>query len=250
MIPSNIERKHIVKAIREIDSNGIPPKRESKKFLLIFEGKQYPPKYVLSLANKFANREELDPSRFTGGQETNSFLEKLGVDIMKVSSRAIGKSICSQRKTLIDEGKKQSDLERLLHKVSLSNIDIIKHHIKHAEEHYQNSNYDDSISNSRKFFEAVLQQVANGFNVKKYGRTLNKDTLKKPWKVRNFLVKEGLIMEDGKGVFQEAYRFFSTTGSHPYKADKDQAKFALGLAQDTSHFVLSKYIGFLERGSV
>ena len=74
MIPSNIEREHIVKAIGEIDSNNIPPGRQSKSFLLIFEGKQYPPKYVLSLANKFANGEELDPSRFGGGQEKNNFL--------------------------------------------------------------------------------------------------------------------------------------------------------------------------------
>ena len=77
MIPLNIEREHIIKAIREIDSNGIPPGRESRKFCLIFEGKQYPPKYVLSLANRFATDEELDPSEFSGGQETNNFLKRL-----------------------------------------------------------------------------------------------------------------------------------------------------------------------------
>ena len=36
MIPSNIEKEHIIKAIWEIDSNGIPPGRESRGFLLIF----------------------------------------------------------------------------------------------------------------------------------------------------------------------------------------------------------------------
>ncbi|MBM4333384.1 MAG: hypothetical protein FJ117_19555 [Deltaproteobacteria bacterium] len=100
MISSNIEREHIIKAIREIDSNGILPGRESRSFLLIFEGKRYPPKYVLSLANKFANGEELDPSRFSGGQETNNFLKRLRFDIVEISSsRTIGKSISSPKRT-------------------------------------------------------------------------------------------------------------------------------------------------------
>jgi hypothetical protein len=100
MIPSNIEREHIIKAIREIDSNGILPGRESRSFLLIFEGKRYPPKYVLSLANKFANGEELDPSRFSGGQETNNFLKRLRFDIVEISlSGTICKSISSPKRT-------------------------------------------------------------------------------------------------------------------------------------------------------
>jgi copper chaperone CopZ len=100
MIPLNIERKHIIKAIRGIDSNGIPPGRESRSFFLIFERKQYPPKYLLSLANKFANGEELDPSRFSGGHETNNFLKRLEFDIVEISSsRTIGKSLSSQKKT-------------------------------------------------------------------------------------------------------------------------------------------------------
>ena len=86
MIPLNIGRKHIIKAVQEIDSNGIPPGRESRKFCLIFEGKRYPPKYVLSLANRFANDEELDPSEFSGGQEANNFLRRLGFDIAATSS--------------------------------------------------------------------------------------------------------------------------------------------------------------------
>src|SRR4030067_1817268 len=81
MIPKNIDREHIIRAIREIDSDGVPPSRESRNFFLSFEGREYPPKYVLSLANKFANGEELHPSEFSGGQETNSFLQRLGFDI-------------------------------------------------------------------------------------------------------------------------------------------------------------------------
>ena len=100
MIPSNIERGHIIKAIREIDLNGVLPRRNSKKFYLIFEGKQYPPKYVLSLANRFANDEELDPSEFSGGQETNNFIKRLRFDIEETSSSGtFVMPISSQKRT-------------------------------------------------------------------------------------------------------------------------------------------------------
>jgi len=68
MIPNNIARDHILKAIQESDRNGIPKGRNSKKFKLVFEEKAYPPKYVISLANKYANGVELEPSDFGGGR--------------------------------------------------------------------------------------------------------------------------------------------------------------------------------------
>ncbi|MEA3281192.1 MAG: hypothetical protein U9Q68_01320 [Euryarchaeota archaeon] len=84
MIPSNIEKRHVIDAMRKIDSDEFPSGRGSKKFLLDFEGRRYPPKYVISLANKFASGEELNPSIFNGGQETNGFLKRLGFDIVEV----------------------------------------------------------------------------------------------------------------------------------------------------------------------
>jgi 5-methylcytosine-specific restriction protein A len=51
MIPHNITREHILQAILHIDKYGVPDNRKSKKFALLFEGKQYPPKYVVALAN-------------------------------------------------------------------------------------------------------------------------------------------------------------------------------------------------------
>jgi len=86
MIPLNIERRHVIDATRKINLDGVPPGRSSKKFLLDFGGKRYPPKYVISLANKFANGEELSSSMFNGGQETNEFLKGLGFGIVEVLS--------------------------------------------------------------------------------------------------------------------------------------------------------------------
>jgi len=37
---------------------------------------------LISLANKFANGNELLPTEFSGGLETNNFLKKLGFEIV------------------------------------------------------------------------------------------------------------------------------------------------------------------------
>ena len=77
MIPRNITRGHVIKALEEIDASAIPLCRESAKFALVLNGKHYPPKYVLSLANRFANGKELDSSAFGGGQEKVNYRRRL-----------------------------------------------------------------------------------------------------------------------------------------------------------------------------
>ena len=71
-IPNTIDHSHLVKAIQWIKVNGVPKRRASTKFDLLYEGSSYPPKYVVSLANTFVNGEEL--RHFSGGRETNNFL--------------------------------------------------------------------------------------------------------------------------------------------------------------------------------
>ncbi len=79
MIPDNITSDHIIKAIQEIDSTG--RERPSRKYFVLYKGRKYPPKLVISLANKFPNGRELSSSEFSGGAETNNFLRKRGFDI-------------------------------------------------------------------------------------------------------------------------------------------------------------------------
>lgn len=81
MIPKNITRRHILKAIELIEKEGIPEERVSRKFLLEFGGKEYPPKYLISLANKYTNGKQLYPDEFSGGYESNNFLRSLGFTI-------------------------------------------------------------------------------------------------------------------------------------------------------------------------
>jgi len=125
MIPKNIKREHIIKAVEEVRKGGIPKGRSSRKFLLELAKKYYPPKYVISLANKYANGEILDPTKFSGGKETNDFLRKLGFNIIDVSVQ--GKStklpkMKKERKSLnIHNGERcprcKETIKRLLERI-------------------------------------------------------------------------------------------------------------------------------------
>ena len=54
-IPRNITREHVLRALREIDERRRKgePDRESRKWFLLHNGKRYPPKHAISLANKY-----------------------------------------------------------------------------------------------------------------------------------------------------------------------------------------------------
>lgn len=89
MIPKNISSESVIKALDFIDKKGIRKDRHSVKYSLEHEGILYPPKYVISIANMFENNEEWLPEIFSGGRETNQFLEKLGFKIVNAGSQTI-----------------------------------------------------------------------------------------------------------------------------------------------------------------
>jgi hypothetical protein len=78
LIPKSIQQMDVMSALREIDEKGVPAGRQSRKFHLVHGRRQYPPKYVLTLACKFQSGQELDPGTSNGGDETNHFLRGLG----------------------------------------------------------------------------------------------------------------------------------------------------------------------------
>jgi len=82
MIPNNISKEHVLEALNWIDSHGVPKERNSTKFSLVLEGRLYPPKYVITIANIFANGNEHSPASFSGGDETNTFLKRFGFIII------------------------------------------------------------------------------------------------------------------------------------------------------------------------
>ena len=79
-IPSNILKKHIESAIEEINQLPIPENRLSEAYFLKVADKQLPPKYVISIANKYANNQAL-PSDAFNAVEAKNFLKKLKFEI-------------------------------------------------------------------------------------------------------------------------------------------------------------------------
>lgn len=80
-IPKNITREHIQKAISEIIVENIPIQRLEQNYSLIENSKSLPPKYVLSIANKFANGNELKSNQFNA-VEAKIFLIKNNFNVI------------------------------------------------------------------------------------------------------------------------------------------------------------------------
>ena len=103
MVNNKVTNQHILSALEEIDRNGVPSNRKSTKYNLYHNNKPYPPKYVLSIATKFAVGKELEPSQFNGGNETNNFLTSLGFSILEGS------------KILLNQNTKEVALNQINH---------------------------------------------------------------------------------------------------------------------------------------
>jgi 5-methylcytosine-specific restriction enzyme B len=84
-IPNNIKREHLLEAIRRIDDEGIPKDGNSQYYDVLFRGKRYPPKLIVSYANYYTNGIELDRNSFSGGQNTPCFnlLQDNGFQIIR-----------------------------------------------------------------------------------------------------------------------------------------------------------------------
>ncbi len=76
-IPHNITKDHIEKALNEVDQSSIPRRRWSYQYFLEHKGQRLPPKYIISIANKYANGVELDSEGFNA-IEAKNYLIKLG----------------------------------------------------------------------------------------------------------------------------------------------------------------------------
>ncbi len=82
-IPNNITKSDVIDAINKIKTEGqVPPNRESTVYDLTFEGNNYPPKYVVYVANQIRNNQDLNSQDYTS-IESRSYLEQLDFHIIK-----------------------------------------------------------------------------------------------------------------------------------------------------------------------
>lgn len=82
MIPPLIASTHVARAIRLIHRDGIPSRRKSRGYCLVTERGHLPPKYTVALAHRMATGEFLSSNRFSGGPESNDFLDRLGFRVI------------------------------------------------------------------------------------------------------------------------------------------------------------------------
>lgn len=104
-----LTKEHVLAALAQIDSEGVPADARSTTYDLRHNGKPYPPKYVLSLAVGAATGEPLDRSMFTGGEESACFkvLRDRGFEIHK---REQDVDLVGQLSMFLKQGQESRDL--------------------------------------------------------------------------------------------------------------------------------------------
>ena len=75
-----ITEDNIKDALKYIDAHGVPFHNESTVYTLVVDGKKYPPKYVIGVANHIANGEEIHTQGYNA-VEAKSYFESRGYTI-------------------------------------------------------------------------------------------------------------------------------------------------------------------------
>ena len=75
-----LTEESINEALKYIDEHGVPGHNESTVYVLVVDGKKYPPKYVIGVANHIVNGEEITTQGYNA-VEAKSYLESRGYTI-------------------------------------------------------------------------------------------------------------------------------------------------------------------------
>jgi hypothetical protein len=143
---------------------------------------------------------------------------------------------------VLDTAEASGVLETLYADLRLAEQATAFHCLKQSEEHWHNRKWDDCIANARRFLECVLTEVACAHSSKSTGNSLPQ---KKPFEIRDYLEKAGLMETKEKETLAKEYGLMSETGSHPYIAEQDQARLLRQIALIWAQFVLLRWQGFL-----
>ncbi len=159
-----------------------------------------------------------------------------------------GKLLFSEEDVL-DTQEEAGILQTLYQQLALGESETAIHHLQLSEEHYIAGRWDDAISNARKFFECTLSQIAVSHSLKSSNTSpLTKEDAEHPFRVRDYLEREGLLETKEKEAIAKVYGLLSDTGGHPYMARNDQARLLRHLALTLSQFALLRFQGFLTPG--
>ena len=97
------KKEYVIEALKYIDENGVPFHNQSTKYELVTdEGKRYPPKYVVAVADHLANGTDISTDGFNA-VEAKSFLEGQGFTIETKQQEKFELSITAERVVSTDE---------------------------------------------------------------------------------------------------------------------------------------------------
>lgn len=180
------------------------------------------------------------------GTNTNMLVDKLKSRLELDGYIWKNKKLLFSESDVLDTEEEKGILEVLIKESNLDNQNTMLHHLQLSEEHYLNEKWDDSISNSRKFFESILQEVTAKHNMVEKSKKLPKSIYSNPKDVRGYLKDSNLIEKKEMEAIASTYGLLSGTGGHPYIAEQDQARLLRHLALTFCQFVLLRFKGFLK----
>lgn len=198
-------------------------------------------RYIKDLAEDII--EYIEVNRASRSENIEKLKSKLELD--GYIWNPISKKLLFSEEAALDVKEEQSVLATLVIQLALDNKDVILHHLTLSEEHYIDKKWDDCISQSRKFLESILQEVASRHHNVLHNGPLSKDIYDKAFEVRNYLEKSKLIENKEKEAISKIYGLLSDTGGHPYIAEKDQARLMRHLALTISQFIMLRLSGYL-----
>ena len=98
-----LKKQDIIAALKFIDENGVPEHNTSVKYVLVSEnGKKYPPKYVVAVADHLANGTDISTESFNSVDAKN-YLESLGFTIETKPQEKFELSITAESIASTDE---------------------------------------------------------------------------------------------------------------------------------------------------
>ena len=98
-----LKKQDVIDALKFIDKNGVPEHNTSVKYVLVSEdGKKYPPKYVVAVADHLANSADISTESFNSVDAKN-YLESLGFSIETKQQEKFELSITAEDVRSTDE---------------------------------------------------------------------------------------------------------------------------------------------------
>jgi len=205
-------------------------------------GQQLLKKLAEDLLVRYQSLADGDPHGYWGDETIIRF--KLLVSRLELDGYVLRNGTLQLSEAMVVNAEEESGvLQGLISDLNLNKKSVIKHHLDLSETHYVQGKWDDCISNSRKFLECILQEIAATHCHVTTGQPLEHDKYTKPFEVRKYLEKVGLFDTKETKTLAEVYGLLSNTGSHPYIAAKDQARLMRYLALTTSELrALLRYL--------